>query len=447
MKSEIFVAFGMCLAVAACGKKEQPAPASPEPPPPVKESNLGFKPATSTVQESPEAAGKLAAIAESARAKWKGRTFEEFRDSVFKEPFEGGKYIVSGDIAIEDEKQLREFFETSILGTDGSDVGGRLIVVAGPEGTWSNERKKQLTYCVSTAFGSRQASVIADMAAAAHAWQGVADIAFIHKQDQDGNCTATNDAVVFDVRPVDVNGQYLARAFFPNEPRPGRNVLIDESSFEIPAGGNLQLLGILRHELGHTLGFRHEHTRPESGTCFEDADWAPMTGYDSLSVMHYPQCNGAGDWKLILTARDRSGAACAYGAAPGFTIDQSLIVGNCVAPIPTPTPGEPETKTFAAQSVNKGEMKRYGPFNAKPGTTIVAKITPSGTTGGDADLYIRLGAQPEPKAGRYNCRPYLSGSKETCELTARQPPRNVVHAAVHGYTDASYELTVTFVPR
>jgi serine protease len=444
----ILASLGLSLAVAACTKKPDPAPTPPPPPPPAEESNLGFKPATGTVQESAEAASKLGTVAEQARAKWQGKTFEEFRDSVYKEPFEGGKYIVSGDIPIEDEKQLREFFETSIQGGDGSDVGGRLIIVAGPDGTWSTERKKQLTYCVSNSFGPRQATVIEDMQAASQAWQAVADITFIHKSDQDGACTASNNDVVFDVRPIDVGGQYLARAFFPNESRAGRNVLIDETAFEISPTGNLQLVGILRHELGHALGFRHEHTRPESGTCFEDTDWVPMTSYDNLSAMHYPQCNGAGDWKLDLTAKDKSGAACAYGPAPGFTIDPSLVVGNCIAPVPPPpSPGTPETKTFTSQSVTKGEMKRYGPFAAKPGTTVIAKLTASGSTGGDADLYVRLGSPPERMFGRYNCRPYLSSSNETCELSARIPPRNNVHVAVDGFSAASFDLTVTFVPR
>ena len=449
--SMVFATLSLSLVIAACGKKPEPPPPAPTPeaPPPVEEvSNLGFKPATTTVEETPEAAKKLGTAAENARAKWKGKTFEEFRDSVYKEPFEGGKYIVSGDIAIEDEKQLREFFETSIQGGNESDVGGRLIVVAGPDGTWSTERKKQLTYCVSNQFGARQAKVISDMQAATQAWQAVGDVMFIHKADQDGACTASNNNVVFDVRPVDVGGQYLARAFFPNESRFGRNVLIDESSFDIPPTGNLQLVGILRHELGHALGFRHEHTRPESGTCFEDTDWVPMTAYDSLSVMHYPQCNGAGDWKLTLTARDKSGAACAYGPASGFTIDPTLVVGTCVAPVPPPaTPGTPQTKSFTAQVANKGQMKRYGPFAAKPGTTIVAKISPSGTASGDADLYVRLGWPPERTAGKYNCRPYLSTSNEMCELSARLPPRNNVHVAVYGFSAARYDLTVTFVPQ
>ena len=129
---------------------------------------------------------------------------------------------------------------------------------------------------------------------------------------------------MFDIRPVDVEGQYLARAFFPNEERAERNLLIDESSFHLDADGALQLVGILRHELGHTLGWRHEHTRPESGTCFEDNNWRPLTDYDRFSVMHYPQCNGGADWSLKLTYLDKNGAACVYGAAPGFQVDPQI---------------------------------------------------------------------------------------------------------------------------
>src|SRR5690606_22642833 len=81
---------------------------------------------------------------------------------------------------------------------------------------------------------------------------------------EDGRCNAANTSVVFDVRPVD-HGQYLARAFFPNEPRFGRNVLIDESSFDLDPNGTLTLVGILRHELGQAIGVRHDHTRPDAG--------------------------------------------------------------------------------------------------------------------------------------------------------------------------------------
>ena len=220
-----------------------------------------------------EAQAAAEQAAREDRGRFRGTTFEEFEATVYKEPFEGGKYIVNGDTPIADRKHLQEFFEEKIQREPGPVPDGtvELIVhqVGGLDAVWNSADKRALTYCVSTAFGPRHNQVVADMAAATQPWEQVADVRFVHLAGQDASCTASNQNVVFDVRPVDVNGQYLARAFFPNEARSARNVLIDQSSFELSPTGNLQLTGILRHELGHALGFRHEHTRPQSGACFE----------------------------------------------------------------------------------------------------------------------------------------------------------------------------------
>lgn len=295
-----------------------------------KDRTPGIRPASERVQVTPavveEAIAALKRNASRECAQWGGRTFEEFEQSTFREPFEGGKYIVSGDISIPDRQQLREFFKSQIRGQPAEAVPGALIVhqVGGQDAIWSSTQKKRLTYCVSTAFGARYQRVVSDMQAATDAWEAAADVDFIHASAEDANCTAGNLNVVFDIRPINVNGQYLARAFFPKDQRPERNVLIDESAFELHPDGKLQLVGILRHELGHTLGWRHEHTRPESGACFEDNNWRPLTDYDDLSVMHYPQCNGGGDWSLTLTHMDENGAACVYGPAPEFEIDPEI---------------------------------------------------------------------------------------------------------------------------
>lgn len=372
-------------------------------------------------------------------------SFEEFKGIVYKEPFEGGKWIVNGDTPIAEEKQLQEFYEKNVKPSQPGMTAAFVInTIGGLDDKWNPAQKKQLTYCVSTTFGGRQPEVVAQMDAATAEWEKFADIDFIHVAAQDSNCNATNAAVVFDVRPVNVNGQYLARAFFPNELRPARNVLIDETSFELDPGGKLQLAGILRHELGHTIGARHEHTRPDSGACFEDSDWRPLTSYDAFSVMHYPQCNGRGDWSLILTPRDKNGVACVYGPSASFTMDSTLVsdMSKCaVTPIAPPTT-TPKTDVVAAQTVAKGDKKMYGPFASKAGSPMEARIG-GASASGDPDLYVRFAGQPGVNA--YDCRPYTSGPNEACALTVPAAATQFF-VMVRGYDAGKYDLTVTHTP-
>ena len=393
----------------------------------------------------PEAKAALERGAERARDKYSSMSFEDFKATVYREPAElGGKFIVNGDTSVLNEKHLQEFFETQVKGNPGlrpTHLTRAHLTVAtagGQDTVWNSAMQRQLTYCVSSTFGTRQAQVIDSMDAAVGAWEVAADIDFIHVDAEDDECDQRNPNVVFDVRPVNVNGRYLARAFFPNEPRASRNVLIDVSSFQLNPGGNLTLTGILRHELGHTLGFRHEHTRPEAGTCFEDNDWRPVTDYDAFSVMHYPQCNGRGDWSLTLTHLDQNGVACLYGAAPGFTVDTAI----CPEADPAPVPCTVHTQTFSQQSVAKDEEKVYGPFPVAPDTLFEAKMQGEGAAG-DPDLYVRFEAGP--RLNLYDCRPYLLGADETCSVDVPDG-RSQAFVMVHGYSAGRYTLTIVHTP-
>jgi serine protease len=436
----------LILTLGACNQEPAPAPppsATPAPAPATPPAPQVQAPPIERIEATPAAIDKARAdlqrLADRDRRTKAALPFEEFEATVYKEPFDGGKYIVNGDTPIANRKQLREFYEQNVKPPQTT----RLVVnqVGGLDDKWNAQQKKKLTYCVSTTFGSRQSAVTQQMASATGEWEKVAAVDFVHDPAQDASCVASNAAVVFDVRPVNVDGEYLARAFFPSEPRALRNVLIDESSFTLPAGQKLQLGGILRHELGHTLGFRHEHTRPEAGTCFEDPDWKPLTSYDAFSVMHYPQCNGRGDWSLNLTDRDRSASACLYGAAPGFTIDTSLVNVACATDAPAAPAGEPKTETFNGQAVTKGGQKFYGPFTVVANTVFEVSIGGAAASG-DADLYLRFGAQPT--VTQYDCRPFTEGSVEVCSGTV---PASATKAfvTVRGYEQGTYDVKVTRV--
>lgn len=450
------IALALLVALGACRKEaeqEAAAPAAATTAVPAAAAtttsagDLDFKPAEGALEATEEniekAKSQTGEAAKAARDKWRGKTFEEFESTVYKEPGPDGKYIVSGDIAIADRKQLRDFFD-KMLHEDDETAHGKLTgaltvnTVNGGVDIWSSARKKQLTYCVSDAFGPHKAQVVADMTAATGAWEEAADVDFTHVAAQDANCTATNQNVLFDVRPVDVGGEYLARAYFPNDQRRDRNVLIDNSSFDMDPADTLKLVGILRHELGHVLGWRHEHTRPEAGMCFEDNNFQPITGYDSFSVMHYPQCNGGGDWSLVLTGLDKAGAACMYGK--GTQNNENL--NQCTYHAPTaPATGTQETVVIDDQSVLKDKRNKYGPYTVKPGSIAMVKMTGVGTDAGDPDLYVRVQLPLDLTA--YNCRPYTSGANETCELEIPSN-RSKLHVMVHGYTAAHYKLEITY---
>jgi len=62
---------------------------------------------------------------------------------------------------------------------------------------------------------------------------------------------------------------------------------------------------------------------------------------------------------------------------------------------------------------------------------------------GDADLYIRRGAQPT--SNTYDCRPYKSGNNETCSFTS--PVADTWHIGIYGYSAASgVNLNVNYTP-
>lgn len=237
-------------------------------------------------------------------------SFEAWKASLPRDP-QDGAYLFEGDIAAHDDASLRELYALR-------DQPGALVVNTRDDGAddrWSDAEKTRLAYCVSPRFGDRHDEVTAAMESAASDWALAADVLFVHLGAEDASCTAKDTSVVFEVLPAR-GTSYTGRSFFPSFAGRGHHELFLDLE-NVDASAPKTLTGVLRHELGHVLGFRHEHARPESnGVCAEDPDFRPLTPYDPASVMHYnaySRCAGSNVSDYLLTPLDRAGAVSLYG--------------------------------------------------------------------------------------------------------------------------------------
>lgn len=254
-------------------------------------------------------------------------------------------YLVEGDLAL-DEAQLLFYAEDRQAQVDRylrakakggrpparpgdpipSQLIGQLDPATGKFGGW--KPGLELTYVVRKASfpGAQYDKVVGWAAAAAKNWNDAgANITFKHDQARDalpdGQLLVNGEPNGYKFVVHQANLQHLGRgtralAFFPTQPKSQRVVFLDPSFFDF----NLNQPGVMTHELGHVLGFRHEHIRSGApADCNKESldGTVPLTDYDPSSVMHY--CCGGG-CSLQVSAQDRLGLVACYGtrAAGGF---------------------------------------------------------------------------------------------------------------------------------
>ncbi|MCP3163212.1 ricin-type beta-trefoil lectin domain protein [Myxococcus qinghaiensis] len=273
-----------------------------------------------------------------------------------------GAYIANGDEVFESEVELRAFYDRHVqarqLGTGRSDLLVELH--GGQRSVWSATQKRQLTYCVSQVnFGTRYTQVVNDVNTAAQKWEAATGVNFIHLSQFDTDCTedrVTSGDVLFMVRKFYVNEceaplglceiiedpehkppyganppSILAYAFFPHEAANQR--VLGLNSENIAAGRYADIKESLIHELGHILGFRHEHIRisQTADLCEEsDTSWEALTTYDPDSIMNYGGSCGGNRNRTNLSAKDQQGAQALYGHGTRSAGYLKGIDGKCM---------------------------------------------------------------------------------------------------------------------
>jgi hypothetical protein len=97
------------------------------------------------------------------------------------------------------------------------------------------------------------------------------------------------------------------------------------------------------------------------------------------------------------------------------------------------TPGGGGTPTDWAGLAEQGSLTRSAKKTFTTPTLAAGTYQFAMTGTGDADLYVKIGR--EPTMSSYDCRPYKTGSNETCEVTLAQP--TTIGVMVNGYASSS----------
>ncbi len=246
-------------------------------------------------------------------------SWEDFRAQSPREPWIGGRYIVDGDLAL-DEAGLRRYYDAWFAAVG---VAPENLAPMGATAVWLSPDSFFLSYCISTAFGANFAAVEAAMLAATASWSDRVGVEYTYVPEENANCNADNTNVTFDIRPVSGAG-YAAVSFFPDSPRPARSLLVDTTAFAA-AAGSVDLEATLRHQLGHTLGFQHERLWLNPACTSEDSRLAvKIANYDIDSVMHLPACRPSELGGTIQTEGDLVGAIAIYGLSPALIVVNAL---------------------------------------------------------------------------------------------------------------------------
>ena len=286
----------------------------------------------------------------------------------FARPTKGG-WFVEEDLFRTHEELHEDYLAYSLRASDPdeSESASTLLGLQTDDidDVWSGPRRIALTWCVgwvrpspnnpnnAELHAERYDRIVRAVEESARAWERVAHVNFVHLREFDdpdaayytgGNCQAGQNGVFFRVR-MGVVSECEATCKGLSNFTPGTDLQSEWASQENPDGWDRELLisasslgsdfeaqTTARHELGHVLGFEHEHLRdgfPEGPGCAKpELEWRELTPIDPKSIMAYDTCEGVPENQPRLSAYDRLGAFYQYNSSHR----QSLLL-SAVSPI------------------------------------------------------------------------------------------------------------------
>lgn len=212
--------------------------------------------------------------------------------------------------------ELRDYYERYIdhEGEATTEQASIVGTVGGVDDVWSRTDAQHLSYCVTDDFGALKSRVVQEMAEATRGWEAIAHVHFEYLPAHDAACTNSNSSVKFSVRPTTSGASC---AFLPSGARActPRTLLMNyrhlDGAFR-QAVPSITTVGVLRHELGHILGLRHENLTASTCRTFEGTDWRLLTLFDRQSAMNVP-CSGMYWMDYSISNMDVVGIRSLYG--------------------------------------------------------------------------------------------------------------------------------------
>ena len=232
--------------------------------------------------------------------------------TLIEAPRGSGRFLIEGDLLLSREeissylRSLRDPVPPQVRSEEliVNTHGGRLDFIADPS-------KRRMRYWVDMASFptvDTAKAVQRNFQSAARDWERRCPECGIEFTEV-AQAEIGGDPASFVIRFEDVSGGPIARAFFPSSPPDDRVVMIFPGYLD--AALRFDPVGVLRHEIGHILGYRHEHIVNIPGCAREGSAYVPITPYTPKSVMHY-FCGGAGSFDLSIRPEDERGHRCLY---------------------------------------------------------------------------------------------------------------------------------------